>query len=136
MTEADVVDVTDDAVDDVVERFKGTEMTVEKFVLGHFYQPQDQGILDAQAAERERKQALAIDQANEDLQTELMGGSIGYAILGYFGGVALLSVLSIFIVQCRWCKTEKRSGSDKFLVHLQMMFAYLLVSALSNKLTL
>lgn len=65
-----------------------------------------------------------------------MEGSIGYAILGYFGGVALLSVLSIFVVQCRWCKTTRRSGSDKFLVHMQMIFAYILVSAFGDNLTL
>jgi len=26
-------------VDDIVERFKGKDMTVDAFVLGHFYQP-------------------------------------------------------------------------------------------------
>ena len=131
MSEEDLAAVTEEAVDDIVERFKNQDLTVDQFVAGHFYQPQDQGILDAQAAARIREIELATDQENADLQAELMGGSIGYAILGYFGGLALLSVLSIVVVQCRWCKTTVRSGSDKFLVHLLMIFAYVLVSSLS-----
>ena len=136
MTEEDVVEVTEQPVDDIVARIRGTERTVEDFVLKHFYEPQDQSILDAQAAERARIAAEDIDKGNENLETELMEGSIGYAILGYFGGVALLSVLSIFVVQCRWCKTTRRSGSDKFLVHMQMFFAYILVSTFGDNLTL
>ena len=61
-------------------------------------------------------------------QTALVFSSTGYGILGGFGGWALMSVISSFIVMLRWCKAKERSFGDKLNIFVFMLLAIALVS--------
>ena len=85
--------------DSIVERFKSrTDLTVDEFVKGHFYEPQDADIIKAQFEAAQAEIALAKDKENKQLQEDQIMGSTGMAIIVAIGFFVALSIFSIIVV--------------------------------------